>query len=244
MTTSQGISHPDRPDFLVTLGLLPPCTVADVHMAYREKAKQAHPDHGGSVDDFLKLQQAYERGLEYANFRNGRRQWLAAQVERYAAQEEVISEVRRRGGRVEIEEIDWLKHSVGDDFAILTERLRGIRLRGLGDGDAFLRYLAAHRPGLGYLLWLDLAGSRISDQGLVQLAGLPLVQRLDVSGAALTERGLSVLDSLPDLRWLNVSGTSVGWWKRWRLHRSHPRIKIVSTATPDSMVALPAGSHQ
>jgi hypothetical protein len=228
MMTNQSVSCPDRPEFLMALGLLPPFTAEDVHMAYREKAKQAHPDHGGSVGDFLKLQQAYERSLEYVKFCAGRRQWLAAQVERYAQQEEVVSEVQRRKGQVEVEEIDWLKGSIGEDFAILTERLRGIRLRGLADGDSFLRRLGAHRPALDYLLWLDLAGSRISDDGLLQLAGLPLLQRLDVSGSPLTERGLSVLGLLPHLQWLNLSGTSVGWWNRWRLHRSHPRIKIVA----------------
>jgi hypothetical protein len=161
-------------------------------------------------------------------FRVGRRPWLAAQVERYIEQDELIALVRRRGGQVEIEEIDWLKRSIGEDFAILTERLRGIRLRELVDGDRFLNHLAAHRRALEYLLWLDLAHSRISDEGLAQLAGLPLLQRLDVSGAAVTKQGLGVLQSLPNLRWLNLSGTSVGWWKRWRLHRSHPRLKIVA----------------
>jgi len=228
MNTDQTVSYPDRPDFMGTLGLLPPYTSEDVHMAYRDKAKQAHPDHGGSVGEFVKLQEAYERAQEYVKFRAGRRPWLAAQVERYVEQEELIALVRRRGGQVEIEEIDWLKRSIGEDFAILTERLRGIRLRKLVDGDRFLNHLAAHRRALDYLLWLDLAESRISDEGLTRLAGLPLLQRLDVSGASVTKQGLGVLQSLPNLRWLNLSGTSVGWWKRWRLHRSHPRLKIVS----------------
>ena len=228
MKTDQPISHPARPDFMEALGLLPPYTPEDVRMAYREKAKQAHPDHGGSTGDFVKLQEAYERAQEYVKFSSGRRQWLAAQVERYVQQEQVLSEVRRRGGEVEIEELDWLKRSIGEDFAILTERLRGIRLRRLADGDEFLHHLATHRPAVQYLLWLDLAGSRITDEGLLQLAGLPLIERLDLSGAPVTERGLGVLSSLPRLRWLNLSGTRVGWWKRWRLHRSHRQLRIVA----------------
>jgi hypothetical protein len=228
MMIDHTVSRSDRPEFMGTLGLLPPYTAEDVRMAYREKAKHAHPDHGGSTDDFVKLQEAYERALEYVSFSSGRRQWLAAQVDRYAQQEEVTSDVRRRGGGIEIEEVDWLKRSIGEDFAILTERLRGIRVRNQADGDSFLHYLAAHRRALEYLVWLDLAGSRISDEGLLQLAGLPLLQRLDVAGAPITQRGLSVLESLPQLRWLNLSGTPVGWWKRWRLHRSHPRLEIVA----------------
>jgi hypothetical protein len=228
MKTDQPVFSPKRPDFMEALGLLPPYTPEDVRMAYREKAKGAHPDHGGSVGDFVKLQEAYERAVEYVQFSADRRHWLAAQVERYVQQEQVLAEARRRGGEVEIEELDWLKRSIGDDFAVLTERLRGIRLRGLTDGDPFLRDLARHRPALQYLVWLDLAGGRISDEGLQHLACMPLIERLDLSGARITERGLSVLSSLPQLRWLNLSGTSVGWWKRWRLHRSHRQVKIVA----------------
>src|SRR5438309_9377512 len=101
MVMNQGVSCPDAPGFLVALGLLPPYTAEDVHMAYRDKAKQAHRDHGGTVDAFLKLQQAYERSLEYAKFCAGRRERLAAQVERYAPQEAILADVGRRKGQVE-----------------------------------------------------------------------------------------------------------------------------------------------
>src|SRR5262245_40591880 len=87
-----------RPHFMIELGLLPPYTADDVRMAYREKAKAAHPDRGGSADDFQRLHEAYEQALEYVKFRSGRRQWLANQVERYTEQEAVVAEVRRRGG--------------------------------------------------------------------------------------------------------------------------------------------------
>jgi hypothetical protein len=110
MITDRTLSSGDRPDFMEALGLLPPYTAEDVRMAYREKAKNAHPDHGGSIGDFVKLQEAYERALEYVSFSSERRQWLAAQVNRYVQQEEIVSDVRRRGGDFEIEEVDWLKH--------------------------------------------------------------------------------------------------------------------------------------
>src|SRR5438309_6971086 len=102
MVMNQGVSCPDAPGFLVALGLLPPYTAEDVHMAYRDKAKQAHPDHGGSVGEFVKIQEAYERAQEYVKFCAGRRPWLAAQVERYVEQEELVALVSRRGGQVEI----------------------------------------------------------------------------------------------------------------------------------------------
>lgn len=40
-----------------------PCTVAEVKAAYRELAKHAHPDRGGSHGEFLELQTAYEQAL-------------------------------------------------------------------------------------------------------------------------------------------------------------------------------------
>jgi hypothetical protein len=243
MIKDQLVSYPDRPDFMKALGLLPPYTPEDVRMAYRERAKQAHPDHGGSVQDFVKLQEAYDKAVEYVTFSVNRRQWLGAQVERYVEQEQVLAEVRRRGGQVEIEELDWLKRSIGEDFAILTDRLRGICLRRQEDGDRFLHLLATHQKALQHLLWLDLAGSRISDDGLMQLAGLAQLERLDVSGTSLTEGGLSVLEWLPRLRWLNLSGTSIGWWRRWRLHRSHRRLTIVAGRPSERSALLPTNQQ-
>jgi len=220
----------DRPDFMMTLGLLPPYTVEDVRMAYREKAKLLHPDRGGAVADFEKLHEAYERATEYATFRISRRHWLAAQIERYTEQETVVAEVRRRGGYVEIEQIDWIKHSIGEDFALVTERLRGIRLRELADGDEFLHYLAEHKQGLGFLLWLDLARGRIRDEGLLELRTFELLRRLNLAGTAITERGLKVLEGLPNLEWLNLAGTAIGWWTRWRLRRSRPQLRVITNA--------------
>src|SRR5262249_29682799 len=154
--------------FMVTLGLLPPYTLEDVQAAYREKAKTTHPDRGGSVAAFEELHEAYERAQEYLQFHRDRRGWLAVQVERYAVQETVANEVRRLGGTVEVEEIDWLKRSFGD-FAVVTERLRGMRLTGRMEGDAILKYLVEHASGLTYLLWLDVSGSQISDEVILQL---------------------------------------------------------------------------
>jgi hypothetical protein len=220
--------EPDRPDFMVALGLLPPYTVEDVKMAYREKAKLAHPDHGGSIDAFKKLHEAYEQATAYAQFRASRRQWLAAQVERFTEQEQVVAEVRRRGGQVEIEEIDWMKRSFGEDFAAVTERLRGLSVRSQPDGDAFLSFLVEHGPALGFLRWLDLSGCRISDASLRRLGALPELRRLNLAGTPISKRGLAVLKELPALEWLNLTQTNLGWWTRWRLRWACPRLRVVA----------------
>ncbi len=217
---------------MATLGLLPPYTVEDVRMAYREKAKTLHPDRGGPVEEFRKLHEAYERATEYAQFRESRRHWLAAQVERFTVQEQIVAEVRRRGGRVELEEIDWVKQSIGEDFAAVTERLRGLSVRDQTDGDAFVQFLAAHRPALGYLRWLDLAGCRLSDEGLLRLREFKDLKRLNLAGTAISADGLKVLETLPQLEWLNLAGTAVGWWPRWRLRWLYPKLRVV-TAVPE-----------
>jgi hypothetical protein len=49
-------------------GLSFPCTVAEVKAAYRRLAKRAHPDHGGSHGEFLKLQAAYEQALHLCRY--------------------------------------------------------------------------------------------------------------------------------------------------------------------------------
>jgi hypothetical protein len=47
----------------VTLGLSYPCSKADIKRAYRAKAKTLHPDSGGSHDEFIRLQSAYEDAM-------------------------------------------------------------------------------------------------------------------------------------------------------------------------------------
>jgi hypothetical protein len=224
-------TDPQRPHFMVTLGLLPPYTAEDVRMAYREKAKAVHPDRGGSATQFQQLHEAYEQALEYVKFRSSRRKWLANQVERYADQEAVIAEVRRRGGQVEIEKIDWIKHSVGDDFAALTDRLRGIRVRDQADGDVFLNFLAAHKSAVEFLLWLDLAGGRISDAGLQQVRVAENLRRLNLARTPVSKHGLVVLKDLPQLELINLGGTSVSWLSRCWLRWAYSRLKIVAHAT-------------
>jgi hypothetical protein len=50
------------------LGLPFPCTVAEVRAAYRTLAKRVHPDRGGSHDEFLQLQAAYEQALHLCRY--------------------------------------------------------------------------------------------------------------------------------------------------------------------------------
>jgi hypothetical protein len=216
-----------RPDFMVLLGLLPPYTADDVHKAYKARALEAHPDRGGSKDQFIRLQDAYEQAQEYVKFNEGRRHWLANQVEPYLRQQEVIDEVEKRGGTVGVEKVDWMQKSFGD-FAQLAERLRTIRLRDSDEGDEFLKYLASQSDHLRFLNALDLAGSHVTDAGLLPLRRLRGLQQLNLARTNVTTRGLFNLRGMRELEWLNLAGTSVGWWGRWRLRRRCPSVEIVT----------------
>src|SRR5579872_2920574 len=99
----------DRPEFMAVLGLLPPYTLDDVQKAYKARAREAHPDRGGANADFLRLREAYEQAQDYVKFIEGRRMWLAAQVEPYLQQQQIVAEIERRGGQVEIESIAWME---------------------------------------------------------------------------------------------------------------------------------------
>jgi len=205
---------------MATLDLLPPYALDDVLSAYRAKALETHPDRGGSTSEFLKVQEAYERAVEYVAYCGDRRKWIADHVDFYLRQREVAAEVERLGGQVEFEEVDWLKQSVGD-FAALAERLRIIRLRNTAADDAFLTFLAEQPPRIPYLTELDLSGTRISDKGLPALTGLSLLQRLDLSGTRVTWRALSAtVKALPVLESVGLMGVAIGWLSRWRLDAS------------------------
>ncbi len=216
-----------RPDFMVQLGLLPPYAAEDVHKAYKACALKAHPDRGGSKEEFVKLQEAYGQAQEYVKFSEGRRHWLANQVEPYLRQQEVIQEVENRRGTVHVEKVDWMQRSFGD-FATLTERLREIELCDSPDGDDFLKFLAGQGEQLRFLTRLNLSGSRVTDAGLIQLRHFRGLQRLNLARTSISKTGLAVLKALPDLEWLNVGGTAVGWFGRWSLGRRFPQIEIVA----------------
>jgi hypothetical protein len=227
--SAEANNPPSRPECMAILGLLPPYTLDDVKAAYRVKVMEAHPDRGGDVAQFLKIEDAYLQAIEYVNFRGDRRGWIAGQVEPYLRQQEVAAEVERRGGKAEYEQTDWLKRSFGDGFAMLADRLRIIRLRGTGADDAFLSYLGEEPKKTPYLVELDLAGSRITDQGLPGLAHFEVLKRLNLAGTAVTENGLrAVLETLSSLKWLNLADTGVGWLPRWRLRRAFPQVEIVT----------------
>ncbi len=55
-----------RPPCLRALGLELPVTEEEVLSAYRERAKTMHPDRGGDLQQFLRLQKHFEQAMDLA----------------------------------------------------------------------------------------------------------------------------------------------------------------------------------
>jgi hypothetical protein len=62
-------SRHDCPPCLQTLGLTLPCTEEEVLAAYRQRVKEMHPDRGGDMRQFLRLQQHFEQAMHLARTR-------------------------------------------------------------------------------------------------------------------------------------------------------------------------------
>jgi hypothetical protein len=95
-------SSAQRPQCLIILGLMPPVTLEDVKQAYLVKARDAHPDRGGSPEEFVRVQQAFEEANEFVKFKANKLEWLASKIDAYAQQQEVVTETIERGGSIEM----------------------------------------------------------------------------------------------------------------------------------------------
>jgi VanZ family protein len=226
--TTPSPSPDSRPDFLVRLGLLLPCSVNDVEAAYRSRAKQAHPDAGGSTAEFTQLQSDYEAAREYAAFRSSRRGWLAANIERYAALQEVVVEIERRGGTVETQRPEWIARELGDDFAQVLDTVIAVRLTGPNIGLEDIEYLVSKRQSLGSLHRLDLSDSQIDNRGVRMLAALPTLRELNLNGSFAGNRTAAVLAEMPGLRRVHLADTFVSWLARLELRRRRRDLEVVT----------------
>ncbi len=188
-----------RPQCLVILGLMPPVTLEDVKQAYLVKAREAHPDRGGSPEDFVRVQQAFEEANEFVKFKANKLEWLASKIDAYAQQQEVVTETIERGGSAEMEETDWLRKSFGDDFGHVADKLTAVRLNGPTADDIFCILLGFRAESLKDLAMLDLAGGSLTDEGLLQLKPLTSLRHLDLRGTQVTSK---------------LAGEIPGWFER------------------------------
>jgi hypothetical protein len=219
--------RPERLEFLTVLGLAPPVTEEDVKQAYLDKAKTAHPDHGGDVEHFKRLQEAFEQATEYARFKAGRMQWLSRWVEQYAEQEQVIDQIKALGGTVEISSAETLSRSIGTDFAVVLDKVVGIRLSGPAIDDGVVLQLTEKRRLLAGLRKLALVDTQITHVGILQLRMLETLRHLDLTGTPVEPVALDVvLRELPQLETLVLARTGIGWAGKMKLRLKYRGLAV------------------
>ncbi len=210
--------HGERYEFLAVLGLAPPVTEEDVKQAYLVKARTAHPDQGGSVEEFKRLQEAFEQATEYARFKSGRMAWLSRWVEQYAEQERLVEQVKSWGGKVEVNSSDPLSRSIGPDFAVVLDKLTGIALEGPKIDDVKIEQLVAQRRMLAGLRKLALIDTSVTEVGLLKVRELETLRHLDLTGTAVDPEALDlILPQLQLLETLTLDRTGVGWTTKMKL---------------------------
>lgn len=214
---------PNRPQCLITLGLLPPVTLDDVNQAYKAKAMAAHPDRGGNAKMFIEVKQAYEEACEFVKFKAGKLEWLASKIDAYAQQQEVVTETIERGGEVEMEEVDWLTKSFGEDFGHVADKLVRVTLRNEKADDVFAILLGFRTESLKDLTVLDLAGGSLTDEGLLQFKGLEALRRLDLRGTKVGKLAAEVPGWFENLEYLGLPQGAVGMFARLGMPR---RLKL------------------
>lgn len=217
-----------RPEFMVRLGLKPPYTPEDVKHAFRQKVKTAHPDAGGSAEEYTTLHDAYEQALDYAKFHAGRSQWIGDEMERYIKRLEIITGVESRGGHVSMQRIEGLRPWVGEDFGQIKDRLIAIQWRGKHVDDDSLMCLIDNQEVLGDLQHLDLAHSSVTSDRLLQLHGLTSLTALDLHDTPVDNQVLTLIGALPRLEWLHIGETNVNWRGRLKLKISHPQLHVAT----------------
>lgn len=216
---AKGDAGSDRPEFAVTLGLLPPYTMDDVKRAYREKVKDAHPDRGGDREAFERIQRAYEEAGTYLKFRSDRRLWIAARMDDYLAVASLLEQLKALGADVDSSTFDWIKRSFGD-FASLTESITCIRLHDSPKAADLIDLMVQEQASLTGLKRLSLSGCPVDNMLALELRVFKSLAELDLSRTLISDRALTVAEFLPDLVTLNIEGTQVGWWARHKAERT------------------------
>ncbi len=218
-----------RPECLEVLGLMPPVTIEDVKQAYLVKAREAHPDRGGSQELFVRVQRAFEEANEFVKFKANKLEWLASKIDAYAEQQEVVTETIERGGSAEMEETDWLRKSFGDDFGHVADKLIAVQLNGERADDVFCILLGFRAASLKDLAVLDLAGGSLTDEGLLQLKGLASLKHLDLRGTQVSKLASEIPSWFEHLEFLGLPKGALGLFARMGMPR---RIKLELGAAP------------
>ena len=219
-------SGSDRPEYMEVLGLSPPYAMEDVKKAYLDRVMQVHPDHGGSREDFTKLQEAFDLASKHLEIRVDRREWIAEQVDSYVVMQDVVDVLHRLGAEVTTNALDWLEQSFGE-FAQLTETILAVRLEDSEEGDTLIEALVKNPAIMVGMTRLELPGCNVSDASVLDLGKIKNLQQLDLSRTPVTKKCLELIDRLPELREMRLEKTRIGWW-----HHRKARLALKDRAFP------------
>jgi hypothetical protein len=92
----------------------------------------------------------------------------------------------------------------------LSEQVDWLQVSARGSGPAFGdAQLEALLPIASHVLWMDLGGTALTDDGAALLARFPHLTRLQLDRTAITDAGLEGLRGLEHLESVNLYGTTV-----------------------------------
>jgi hypothetical protein len=219
MPATPSSPDPEVPGCLAVLGLRPPVTLEDVKQSYLAKAFVLHPDRGGDPEAFVQLQAAFEEANDYVRFKASKLEWLAARIEAYAEQQDVVTAAIERGGEAVMEETDWLRKSFGEDFGHVADKLVKLTLNGPAADDTFAILVGFRADSLKDLVELDLAGGAVTDEGLLQLKGRPAGSRSSSSSGCRRARWAC------SPAWPCPAASSSNWADAGRGHSGNSRVE-------------------
>jgi hypothetical protein len=147
--------------------------------------------------------------------------WLAAKVERKAADRETVEAIVKAGGRAYYDYQQgrdgnviawmlyaeptgpaWLRKILGENF---FSEVDFVWLNGLDFADADLERIKR----LTQLEFLSLRRTKVSDGGLAEIRGLAKLRFLDVGETKVTDAGLQYIEDLTQLNELDLTGIKV-----------------------------------
>jgi hypothetical protein len=132
-------------------------------------------------------------------------------------QQRAIAQVKKMGGKVEIDKGSPIGSVVGVDLSetkVIDASLEHLKaLTGLQvvilKGTRVTDDGVARLKGLTDIEALELSRTRVTDKGLEYLKGFPNLRRLDLGGTQITDDGLEHLRGLTRLETLSLAGTRV-----------------------------------
>jgi hypothetical protein len=147
---------------------------------------------------------------------------------------EAIAEIRKLGGKVELDEerpshpaikVDLRRTKVTDKDLERLEHLRHLQILYLnqtGIGDECL----VHLTGLTDLHTLSIHGTKVTDKGMAAVKEMPRLKVLIICGDAITDKGLEQLETMTNLQEVYIYATTVTAEGANRLRKCLPKCHV------------------